>query len=232
MTDFSTLGKRIKYGLTMSGKSQAQLSKYTGIKSATVSQWCSDKVKTLKSDNALMVSKFLGVNYNWLVTGKGSPDAENVTALPDDVAPNDDYVQIKEFSVKCGAGPSGIPTYEEAHDSVPATYRESFFRNLGIKPEDCMRFRVHGDSMEPTLFDGDRILVHLTDNQGIENNHVYAINIGSEVRVKRLIKKINGDLIIHSDNPVYPDECLRADDESVYFSIIGRVIEKTGHGGL
>jgi len=232
MNDFSTLGQRIKYGLDKSGKTQADLSRYTGIKTATVSQWCSDKVKALKSDNALKVATFLGVNYNWLVTGKGDPEEESVSALPDNAQPDDGYIQIKEYSVQCSAGPGGVPTYEEAHDSLPATYRESFFRHLGIKPEDCMRFKVHGDSMEPTLYDGDRILVHVADNKTVENNRVYAINIENEVRVKRLIRKINGDIVIHSDNPAYPEEIISHNDESVYFSIIGRVIEKVSHGGL
>ncbi len=232
MNEESTLGQRIRFALAKSGKTQADLARYTKIKTATVSQWCSDKVKALKSDNALMVSRFLGVNYNWLVTGKGAPDAENVVALPDDSTPEDGYVQIKEYSIQCGAGAGGIPTFEEQRDSVPATYRESFFRSLGIKPDDCMRFRVHGDSMVPTLFDGDRILVNTADNQNIQNNHVYAINIDNEVRVKRLIKKINGDLVIHSDNLAYPEEIISSDDETVFFSIIGRVIEKVSHGGL
>lgn len=232
MNDFSTLGKRIKWALENSGKSQAQLSKFTGIKSATVSQWCSDKVKALKSDNALMVSRFLGVNNLWLVTGKGSPDAEDVSSIPDDVEAQDGYIQIKEYTIKCGAGIGSTPTYNEIVESIPATYRQSFFTHLGINPNDCKRFIVHGDSMQPTLFEHDRILVNTADNKNVCNNHVYAINFNDEVRVKRLIKQMNGDLIIRSDNPNYLDEVISKDDNLIHFSIIGRVIEKSGHGGL
>ena len=229
--EYTTLGERITYALNRANKRQAQLAKYVGIKTATCSQWCSGKVKTLRSENALRVAAFLGVNAQWLITGKGSPDAESVVALPDDVTPTDDYIQIKEYKISCSAGAGCTPTYEEIHDSVPATYRQSYFKHLGISPRSCLRFRVHGDSMEPTLYDGDTILVN-TEECHITNNRVYAINVGDEVRVKRLILQLNHDLIIRSDNKSYPDEILKHDDTSVTFSVIGRVIEKAGAGGL
>ena len=232
MNDFSTLGKRIKYGLLKEGKSQADLSRYTRIKTATVSQWCSDKVKTLKSDNALKVSRFLKVNCDWLVSGKGAPDAEDVKGLPDDVECDDHYIQVQEYKIECGAGPGTEPSYIEIEDVQPATYRLSYFTLRNLKPSNCKRFTVHGDSMQPTLFNGDKILVNTDDNTSISNNHVYAICVNNEIRVKRLIKQMNGDLIIRSDNKAYPDEVIYHNDESVYFHIIGRVIEKAGDGGL
>lgn len=232
MDDFSTLGKRIMYGLEKSGKVQADLCRFTGCKSSTVSMWCSDKVKNLSSENALKVSTLLNINYNWLVTGKGSPDAEDVVSLPDDVLADDPYVQIPEYSVECGAGPGTTPTYSEIESSIPATYRQSYFTSKGISPDDCKRFTVHGDSMQPTLFNGDKILVNTADNVTISNNHVYAINVNDEVKVKRLIRLINGDLVIKSDNKSYPDEIIPHDSDEINFSIIGRVIEKAGNGGL
>lgn len=85
--------------------------------------------------------------------------------------------------------------------------------------------------MEPILFPDDRILVNMADTSPIHNNHVYAIVYGDEVRVKRLIQLMNGDLIIHSENPQYPDEIIHKGDE-INFRIIGRVIDKSGSGGL
>ena len=66
-----------------------------------------------------------------------------------------------------------------------------------------------------------------------EGDPVVALDIvyGDEVRVKRLIQLMNGDLIIHSENPQYPDETIHKGDE-INFRIIGRVIDKSGSGGL
>lgn len=235
MADYSSLGKRIRYGLQKAGKTQADLCKYTGCKSSTVSMWCSDKVKNLSSENALKVSKLLGLNQIWLITGKGSPDAnaQDIIALDDNEQPSDDYVQIKEYGVRCAAGNGCEPTYEEQTECVPATYRRSWFQRIGVNPNHCKRFVVSGDSMIPVLYNNDRILVDLSDTFPIHNNHVYAIVFRNEVRVKRLISQMNGDLIIRSDNrDSFPDEIIKHDEENVNFRVIGRVIEKSGDGGL
>ena len=49
MFDFSQLNERILYGLQKTGKKQADLCKFTGCKSSTVSDWCNGKVKKLRS---------------------------------------------------------------------------------------------------------------------------------------------------------------------------------------
>ena len=69
MFDFSQLNERILYGLQKTGKKQADLCKFTGCKSSTVSDWCNGKVKKLNSENAFKVSKLLQLNQEWLITG-------------------------------------------------------------------------------------------------------------------------------------------------------------------
>jgi phage repressor protein C with HTH and peptisase S24 domain len=235
MFDFSELSDRINYGLKKTGKSQTKLAEECGVKSPSVNNWVTGKTKELMASVAIKASKSLNVDLNWLITGKGSPDADahDIAVLDDNEQPSDDYVQIKEYSIKCAAGNGREPTYEEQHESVPATYRLSWFQRIGVNPNHCKRFVVTGDSMIPVLYNNDRILVDLSDTFPIHNNHVYAIVFGNEVRVKRLISQMNGDLIIRSDNrDSYPDEIIKHDEENVNFRVIGRVIEKSGDGGL
>lgn len=231
MFDFSQLSDRINYGLKKSGKNQSRLAEECGVKSSSVNGWTSGKTKDLMSTVAYKASRSLNLNLNWLITGKGEPEGDPVVALDDDETPSDDYVQIKEYGVRCAAGNGCEPTYEEQTESVPATYRRSWFQRICVNPEHCKRFIVSDDSMEPILFPDDRILVNMADTSPIHNNHVYAIVYGDEVRVKRLIQLMNGDLIIHSENPQYPDETIHKGDE-INFRIIGRVIDKSGNGGL
>ena len=233
MFDFSQLSDRINYGLKKSGKNQSRLAEECGVKSSSVNGWTSGKTKDLMSTVAYKASRSLNLNLNWLITGKGEPEGDPVVALDDDETPSDDYVQIKEYGVRCAAGNGCEPTYEEQTESVPATYRRSWFQRIGVNPNHCKRFVVSGDSMIPVLYNNDRILVDLSDTFPIHNNHVYAIVFRNEVRVKRLISQMNGDLIIRSDNrDSFPDEIIKHDEENVNFRVIGRVIEKSGDGGL
>ena len=233
MFDFSQLSDRINYGLKKSGKNQSRLAEECGVKSSSVNGWTSGKTKDLMSTVAYKASRSLNLNLNWLITGKGEPEGDPIVALDDDETPSDDYVQIKEYGVRCAAGNGCEPTYEEQTECVPATYRRSWFQRIGVNPNHCKRFVVSGDSMIPVLYNNDRILVDLSDTFPIHNNHVYAIVFRNEVRVKRLISQMNGDLIIRSDNrDSFPDEIIKHDEENVNFRVIGRVIEKSGDGGL
>ena len=62
MFDFSQLSERILYGLQKTGKKQADLCKFTGCKSSTVSDWCNGKVKKLNKQTA-NVEEF--TTQNW-----------------------------------------------------------------------------------------------------------------------------------------------------------------------
>lgn len=229
----NTLSDRVLFAINKSKKSKSQIATECGVKPPSVASWINGRTQELMGTVAVKLSKACSVNLLWLITGKGSPDAEDVVALSDDEKPNENYIQIKEYGLRCSAGYGTYPLFDEVHNSIPATYRLSFFQDLKIKPEDCMRFTVEGDSMEPLLFDGDKILVNTADKDPIINNKVYVIVVNNEIKVKKLIKKINGDLIIRSENnSVYPNDVILHDDENTYFSVIGRVIEKAGHGGL
>ena len=142
-----------------------------------------------------------------------------------------------DFSLKFNDAPfntNGIlnpgwaePTYDEIEDSIPATFRLSFFTSRGINPKNCRRFHVIGDSMEPIIMSNDCITVDCSPIDHIENNQIYALYYEHSLKVKRLIKTFKS-LIIHSENPAYPDEELTLEEADQLIHIIGRVIERSG----
>ena len=103
----------------------------------------------------------------------------------------------------------------------------------GINPEQARCFKVHGESMEPFLYDGDTVLVNLSERE-IINGKVYAIRYGDELRIKRVYRKIDGGLVLHSDNPTFlpRDEDVPPAVVQEHIGIIGRVRDKSGTGGL
>ena len=59
-----------------------------------------------------------------------------------------------------------------------------------------------GNSMSPTIENGDKLIVeHLADNQ-IQDNKIYVFCFNNDFFVKRLSKNLD-EIIIKSDNPEY-----------------------------
>ena len=159
--------------------------------------------------------------------------SRRVSVLDNGDLAGDNYIQIMESEVRFSAGNGRQPVFDELMDSVPATYRREWFVKEGINPERARRFKVHGDSMEPFLYDGDTVLVHLTETD-INNGKVYALRYGDELKIKRVYKKLDGGLILHSDNPEFlpRDEEISPQVVQEHIAIIGRVRDKSGTGGL
>jgi len=146
---------------------------------------------------------------------------------------SDDYIQIKEFEIQFSAGNGRTPIFEELTDSVAATYRREWFQRMKINPARAIRVKVSGNSMEPFLFDGDTVLVNLAETT-IINGKVFALRYGEELRIKRVYRKLDGGLILHSDNEHFlpRDEEVPPSVVDSSISIVGRVRDKSGSGGL
>lgn len=120
-------------------------------------------------------------------------------------------IPVMEQAFSAGRG-QFVPEVEEVLEyiAVPKELRK-FGKNIAA----C---RVKGDSMEPTLFDGDTIIC---DNKGYDGNDgVYTIIYKGNGFVKRLQRTKEGVKII-SDNKFY--EPMFESSESEDFSVIGKV---------
>ena len=81
---------------------------------------------------------------------------------------------------------------------------------------------VAGDSMEPTLRDGDEILVDRAPRALRDGVHV--VRAGDSLLVKRLDLGRPGRIALISDNPAYPPIELAPGE----VEIVGRVVWKSG----
>ncbi len=224
----SELKDRIAEALAESGKSKAELARYCQVAPASVTAWFNGKTKSLDAVSAIKAAMFLGVNALWLTTGKGEK-AAGVGEIYEEESTPDGFVEIPEYEITFGAGDCFTPSYEEVTKIRRALYREDWLKSQGVKSKDCRRFKVHGDSMVPILFDGDRILCDCRPGQKIVNGKIYIFCYGESVRVKRLYAKLNGSIVVHSENPAEQpqDEVIEASDLDRFF-LVGRVIERSG----
>ncbi len=202
------------------------------------------KTRSFTAQNNSLAASILGINPDWLASGIGDkrpdrapgiepPLESNVLAVDDGDPMPENVVLIKEFRVHFSAGPGRSPTYDEITESQPVPYLRTWMAREQIPPSKARRFKVKGDSMAPTLFSGDIVLVNTAETSIIDGK-VYAIRYQDDLRVKRLYKRLNGGLILHSDNPEHRpiDEELTPEQVAEHIGIIGRVRDKSGAGGL
>lgn len=244
----STLSERIAEVIASTGLQKGVFAERVGVTAASVTFWLTGKTKNLKAAVAQRISQVSGYRVRWLVDGTG-PKKESevidvqavwlddhskaVQALDFDDELHDSLIQVRESQVRFSAGPGRSAEFEEIEDSVPATYRLEWFKKEGIKPENTRRFKVHGDSMESLLFDGDTVLVNMAETD-VVGGKVYAIRYGDELRIKRIFKRLDGGLILRSDNPdhIPQNEEVTPDVVDEHITILGRVRDKSGRGGL
>lgn len=83
---------------------------------------------------------------------------------------------------------------------------------------------INGNSMEPTLEDGDYALVD-PDNIDYVKNKIYVVTYNDESFIKRMVVDDKSKIVmLKSDNPEYED-ILITKDMQVYLKIEGRVIQ-------
>lgn len=95
-------------------------------------------------------------------------------------------------------------------------------KNLGRAGSGFVIVAVASNSMEPTLAEGSSVIVD-RKRIDIDGDGIYALRRDRDLLVKRLQKKLNGKLMVISDNPLYPPEELREEDAE-NLAVIGRVV--------
>jgi len=131
-----------------------------------------------------------------------------------------DWIDVPRLAIGASAGAGAHPDGEAAFDTIRFSSR--WLRSFGLQSGMLSTILVSGDSMEPTLRDGDEILVDRTLRPLRDGIHV--VRLGDSLLVKRLDTGRPGKVVLLSDNPAYPPvECATPDVE-----VIGKVVWKGG----
>ncbi len=230
-----TLAERISLLLEEVGSSPTRMAEIAGVKPPSVSDWVNGKTKSLKSGPALRIAKHFKVNMLWLTEGIGpmrdlSPSSELTAVEPKghhgaqllDLEAHPDLHQVPRVKFKLSAGVSGFAVEPEDGNGKPVFFRKDWFELHGYRPEKMFAVRVCGASMEPSLWDGDLVVINTSDIKPHDGD-VFAINYEGELCIKRL-RRDAGEWFATSDNVdqrrFSPKRCT----EDV--KILGRVVYK------
>ena len=113
-------------------------------------------------------------------------------------------VTIPKLDVRASAGPGSVVTSERHVGSY--VFDRQWLRNVGQpNADDLSIIKVSGDSMQPTLVDGDDILIRRIPGSTVVSDGIYVLDRDDALIVKRLgVNPSSGLLTISSDNPAYP----------------------------
>lgn len=132
-----------------------------------------------------------------------------------------DNVMVPMLSLEFAAG-DGLDIDEYVKCTMP--FSKHTLRTKGCPPESAYMVEIAGNSMEPRLYDGDHVVINISDKT-IRDGASYAIRDSGYLRVKLLVPGPGGGLIIRSHNSEeYPDQVLSIEEVAERIEILGRVI--------
>ena len=142
-------------------------------------------------------------------------EARRLSLRDEEEEPELPYVSAPRYEVLAAAG-SGAEVVDETVKEFLAFNRE-WVRDQRLEASSLAVIDVQGDSMEPTLHDGDSVLLDMRPPD-LRDGSIYTLRRDSELLVKRLRRQGSNWLIV-SDNVAYPVEPL---DAAVH--VVGRVV--------
>lgn len=154
----------------------------------------------------------------------GGPPAGAMRALPSEAAAarrDADLVLVPQLDIGASAGPGALGGDERAATRI--AFPSGWLRALGRGSFAGLSIiRVQGDSMAPTLADGDDILVDRGDALERLRDGIYVLRVDDALIVKRVaVNPATRRFVIRSDNPAYPEW---ADCDPASIEVIGRAV--------
>ena len=131
--------------------------------------------------------------------------------------PPDEFIFIRQVRGKISAG-GGL----EPDDIVDLriAFRKDWITYKG-KPENMSLIKVDGDSMIPTLLNGDLVLVDHGKNYIASQGGIYAISVNHEIMIKRVQPVFpNGKYRVISDNKQYESYEIESDKVKINGKVI------------
>lgn len=213
-----TLGERMAARMGERGISQAALARAVGVSQPTISAIFNGD--TQRSKHLRQIAIELDTTEAWLLGETEDPDAGALgTADRAGMAEKLGLwlVPDMEISLAMGSG-SFLDVFERRGDRA---FDREWLRSVsGGNLEKLFVAQGDGDSMEPTLRDGDVVLIDGSQRVIDKPERVWAVSYGGLGMIKRVRRLPDGSHELMSDNPSV--RTIRATDGEMH--ILGRVI--------
>ncbi|NOR71597.1 MAG: hypothetical protein GQ532_18240 [Methylomarinum sp.] len=131
-----------------------------------------------------------------------------------------DYILVPLYNVEVSAGHGSLVDHEEQVSQI--AFRTDWVAEKKLNKQNLATIKARGDSMLPTISDGDILLVDTRINK-ITDDSIYIIKNDGHLVVKRIQQNFDGSINIISDNKLYREETIPKDNTDKIL-IVGKVI--------
>lgn len=126
------------------------------------------------------------------------------------------HLDMLDATACCG---DGVENYAEPVIGSWAMPIVDYHAFSNTAPQNVKIIKAIGDSMTPTISDGDYVFVDVS-NPFVSSDGLYVLRLPNGLSIKRIQNGIKGDITIRSDNPQYDPITTLAGEVKV----LGRVI--------
>lgn len=197
------------------GENYADLSRLLKRNPAYIQQFIKrGSPRKLDEEDRRVLARYFGVAEELL----GGPGAG--VAIERKSRPLPAVVPVPRLALGASAGSGSLDEDERAAGVL--AFDANWLRHLGVRPQRVSIIRVDGESMAPTLNDGDEIMVDHDDDATRLRDGVYVLRLDGVLMVKRIATgPRRGVFSILSDNAHYP---AWMDIDPSLVAIVGRVV--------
>lgn len=207
------------------GKNQTGFAEMIGTQQANVSKWESKGVEPT-ADYLSMMAERAGVSIRqfktelWQPGAANKPLKSNVASITD-WAEEQGWVLVEEVDLALGMGATFLEQNKSPDIAGIVPFKAAWLRDIFRGAVAQLKVvRGSGDSMEPTIRDGDFVLIDTSKRRLVEQDVIWAVSYGDLGMIRRLRQMPDGGVSLMPDNPnVRPIEAYDGE-----MHILGRVI--------
>lgn len=222
----SSIGNRIREIREQKGWARPVMAEKLGVSLSALQNWEISQTEP-QASMIITIAKTLGVSPNYLLTGETDITANekpnNVSHQTFNSLPNDsdeNFVEIEDCrDVRISAGNGGLN--DEYLEFSTTKVEKRWLDSRYLKAKHCAMYLVSGDSMYPTLKDGEEIIVDRSKTD-LKDGKIFVLNNEGAMYVKKVQVTPYGIILI-SQNPEYSPIKLDA-SEMDNLIVIGQVV--------
>lgn len=190
------IGKMINQRRTELKLTLEQVGQAVGVGKSTVKKWEDGYISNMRRDKIALLAKVLKMNPVSFITGEFKEEDQAIPLPQTNV-----FMRPVYDSISAGFGVIA--------QDVPVDYMPTYI-TCPSEQDKYIWINVHGDSMNPLIDDGSKILIK--KQTSVDSGQIAAVLVDDEEAVVKKILYNDNTVELHSVNPYYPPRVFKNND--------------------